>query len=528
VPPPWTWSGLGGAASVTAIDLNLRLAAESVAWGGIEVRRAALDATLESGRLTLRRLGFSLGGMDAALAGTTAFPPAAGAAAAAAAPTTIRFSDLTLELGGTAAGLDALLPSGSPLADFLPAEGLPVALRLAGGGPAEAVALRVEGDVGELRLEAQGTVDAPARRGGGTLTLRHPGAPRLLAPLIGRGADAWLGQGSFALIAALGASAEGLTAEHLDLVAGALRTRGQGLALTLAGVPRPRLTGRILAERLPLPGAATLVGARSEPLGLERLGRLDAELAVEAERLEIEGAPVVERASASLRLAAGNLRIEGAKARLGGGTLEGTLVVEAGGSAPGGGAAAVPRLALEAQAAEVALAAPLFGGLPLDVAASRVQGALRLHAAGHSPAALAATLAGEMTLDLRDGRLLGYDLAAVTEAARLPGLPEAEATLRGVLARSGDGETPFERLELQARIEEGRVVLTRAVLTGGGGSGATAAGSADLARGTLDLVVSAAVMEGAPPVDLRLTGPAEDPRRLPEPAAFLRWKAEHG
>ncbi len=515
LPPPWLWPGLGGVASVTAIDLNLRLAAESVAWGGFVARRAALDATLENGRLTLRRLGFAFAELDVALTGTASFPAQGG--------TPARFSDVTLEIGGMAASLAELLPAGSPLGAALPGDGLPVTLRLAGGGPAEAVALRLEGDLGELRVEAQGTIDAPARRGTGNLTLRHPGAPRLLAPLLGTQADAWLGQGSFALIAGFGASAEGIAAEHLDLVAGALRLRGRGLGLALAAEPSrpPRLTGRIQAERLPLPGAASLAAAWAEPLGLDQLGRLDAELALEAERLEIEGAPAAEQFAATLRLAAGTLRIEGAKARLGGGAVEGALVLEAG----AGGA--VPRLAIEAQGAEVALAAPLLGGLPFDLGAARLRSvALRLRAAGHSPAALAATLAGEVALEAAEGRLLGIDLDAIGAASRLPGLAEAEAALRRSLGEAG-GETPFERLEIQARIEEGRAVLTRAVLAAAT-AGASAAGSFDLARGTLDLVLSARVVEGAPPVDLRLTGKLAAPRRVPEPAAFLRWKAEHG
>jgi len=60
------------------------------------------------------------------------------------------------------------------------------------------------------------------------------------------------------------------------------------------------------------------------------------------------------------------------------------------------------------------------------------------------------------------------------------------------------------------------------------GGGATGTGALDLPRGTLDLLLSATPVAEAPPVGLRLTGPVASPRRLPEIATFLRWKAEHG
>jgi len=54
-----------------------------------------------------------------------------------------------------------VLPAGATERLPLPPE-MPVALRLTGGGPPEALALRAEGDLGELRIEAQATLDLPA------------------------------------------------------------------------------------------------------------------------------------------------------------------------------------------------------------------------------------------------------------------------------------------------------------------------------------------------------------------------------
>ncbi|WP_149541173.1 AsmA family protein [Siccirubricoccus phaeus] len=494
-------------ARLAGFDLNLRLAAETLRWRGLEAGRAALDATLENGRATLRRLALRLGEVDIAASGAAQLGPA------------LRFPDLMLELSGASgAALAPLLPS--EWARLAPLLAEQVTLRLSGSGAPEALALKAEGDLGELRVEANATLDTLAWRGSGALTLRHPGAPRLLAEL-GFGAPDWLGEGSFALVANLSgqrsAEASSLTAEHLDLVAGGLRGRAQvTLALggaaggTAAGGARPRLTGRVALETLPLPWPR--LGAR-EPLALEPLQALDAELALEAARVPLPGEVPLEGLSATLRLAGGGLKLEGLQARLGGGALRGEVALESG--------ASPPRLALSAALADVTLAAPLLG-LPLDLAAGLYAGELRLSAAGHSPAALAATAEGRLEVTGRDGVLTGLSLRALQEAAALPELGRAETALRQALEGGASG---FDRLELAGLLTEGRLRLERAELAGEGGA-ASASGEIDLARGGLDLRLEARPVAEAPPVALRLVGPVGAPRRLAEVAGFLRWKAE--
>jgi hypothetical protein len=62
-----------------------------------------------------------------------------------------------------------------------------------------------------------------------------------------------------------------------------------------------------------------------------------------------------------------------------------------------------------------------------------------------------------------------------------------------------------------------------------GGASAAISGGLDLPRGTLDLLVAVQpATQGAPEIGLRLTGPAEQPRTLPETAAWMRWRAERG
>ncbi|SDC73729.1 AsmA family protein [Belnapia rosea] len=479
-------------AGLAGFDINLRLAAERLAWQRMVAERATLDATVEAGRVSLRRLALRLGEVDLAASGSAQLTPA------------LRVPDLSLEVSGpNGNALMPLLPAG-----WAPLLAQPVALRLSGGGPPEAVALRVEGDLGGLRVEASGTADGRAGRGSGTVTLRHPGAPRLFAPLLGPEIGEWLGEGSFSLIASLNgqlANPPSLAADRLDLVAGTLRLRSQlGLAL---GGPRPRLTGRIQAERLPLPTPALRATA---PLGLDRLAALDADLSVEAGQVEPLGWPQLGSFSTALKLEAGTLRLEGVQARLAGGLLRGGLTIE--------GTASPPRLALEAKLEHATIGEPLFG-LPLDLGAGRVDGQASLQATGHSLAALTATLGGQASVTIQDGLLAGVDLGALQATAALS---SPEAGLRADLA---GGATAFERLEAAATVTDGRIALVRTSIATEGGGAASASGEIDLARGTLDLRLASRPLAEAPEIGLRLTGPLAEPRRLPDLAPFLLWRA---
>ncbi len=485
LPAEPNWQAM--AAAGPGFDLNLRLAANELRWQGAGAQRATVDATLENGRLALRRLTLRLGEVDVT---------AGGALVLGAQP---RFADLLLEAAGPkAAGLARLLPQGWTLPAPLLAQ--PLALRLSGGGAADAVALRAEADLGELRLEGSGTLDAAQHKGQGKVTLRHPNATRLLA---GLGAPAeWLGPGSLAVVAALAASPGQVAAEQLDLVAGGLRARG---SLALAqDLVRPRLSGRLVAEVLPLPGLATLA--------LDRPPGWDIDLALEAARVESEDGPVLEQAAGRLLLEDRRLRLVGVQARLGGGQMEGGLTLDA--------SQEPPRLELQARLAEVAVTPPLLD-LPFDLQAGRLDGSARLTASGHGLPALLATLAGPVQLTVRDGVLTGVDLGALAQAAGLAEPRAAEVALRQALS---GGATAFDRLDLAAVLDAGRARLGEVALVSEAFGSAGAAGEVDLVRGMLDLRLLARPVAEAPELRLRLTGPLQAPRRLPELAEFMRWR----
>lgn len=490
--PQWPdWSAT--AARLGAADVNLRFTADALTLRGQRVERAAVDAAVEGGRLAVRRLSGRVAGADLALSGT---------ATLAAVP---RFSDLSLEVvASSARGLFDLLPPGWQPEPVLAEQ--PLALRVAGGGPADALALRAEGELAELRIESQATLDTGARRVQGALTLRHPGAPRLLSALWHGRDMSWLGEGSFSLITSLLVGPAGATAENFELVAGLLRTRG---ALTLAlGGERPRLAGRLTAERLPLPDPPW---RSTEPLGLAALGGIDAEIALTAQRIEVPDLPPIQDAKAALRLTGGTLDVTGIEAQVSGGALGGEVSIA---TPPG----AAPRARLSLRLSGAAVTGPLLG-LPIDVTSGLAEAELALEAEGHSPAALAASLSGSLRLGARDGVLAGLDLGALQAAA---GAAEPEPAMRRALE---GGVTGFDRLDLAATIDGGVARIAPAALAGPAGP-AAATGQVDLARGTLDVAITARPGAAeAPEVALRLQGLLADPQRVVELADWARWRA---
>ncbi len=495
LPPPGGWAQ--ALRSPPGFDANIRIAADALAWRGLAAERAALDAVLEGGRIGLRRFSARLGGADLTLAGSVV--PGA----------TPRFAELGLEVAAASAtGIAELLAPRFALPAALAA--LPLSLRVTGGGPNEALALAVEGDLGELRAEGQASVNLGQGRATGTLTLRHPGAPRLLMLLGAREPPTWLGEGSFALISTLSGSAAGIGADSLDLVAGGLRLRGP-LALALDGA-RPRLTGRLAAERLPLPGVA-LRGA--DPIDLGALSAVDAELALEATELVLPQLPPLREATARLLLTEGRLALEDIRASLGGGVLDGRLALDSG--------AQPPVLSGALGLAGATLSGPLFG-TPFDIGAGLVEAQGRFTASGHAPAALLATLAGEGRIGVANGVLSGVALGAAAFAAANEDFTAAETALREALA---GGATAVDRLEGGWRAIGGVVTLDGVRIVAEGGATGAVEGSLDLPRGGIDLrfLVQPGPAE-APPIGLRVTGPAATPRRQPEVAAWARWRAE--
>jgi uncharacterized protein involved in outer membrane biogenesis len=462
-------------------DLQLRLSFARLRLRDDVWERLALDGATEGGRIVLRRLAGRHLGLDIVLAGTLS-----GAGPAA------RLSEMTLEAEGPAGPLLGRLGVARPAL-----AAAPLRLRLSGAGPLDALALRLESDLAEARLEAQLTVDWPQDRVQARLTARHPGATRILSQALALPPPDWIGEGSFSLIANLGWRPGSWNAESFELVAGELRGRGQ---LALAG-ERPALSGRLALERLPLPDW--------RGLDLAAWPGFDLDIALTADRVAARGLPLLEGVSARLRADATALRLEEGRAGLAGGSLTAALRLER---------AAPQQLVFEGGMTDIVLAAPLTGR-PLDIAAGRLSGALQLEAQGATPEAWLRSATGQGSLTLRDGVVQGFDAPA---AAAALGWADPGVALAAALA---SGATPIERGQVAFNLAGGRLTLTEAALGAEAGLALGLSGTVDLADDRLALRLALPVPEGAPPVALDVTGPSRNPRREADLAPWRAWRA---
>ena len=390
----------------------------------------------------------------------------------------------------------------------------PASLALAANGPAEALALTVASDIGDLRFEAQPVLDLGHGRWAGPVTLRHPGAPRLAEQLGLNGAPAWLGDGSLAVVAQTTAAPGRIAADSFDLSAGGLHATGQ-LAIETAGVPR--VTGQVSATTLPLP----LPYLRApEPLALGALGGWRASVGVDAQHLALGGLPSIEQAHATVSLEGGLLRIDRFAGRLGGGALAGSAALDS--------RAEPPVLTVDGTLAGATVNGPVLE-TPVDLAGGLADVRLSLTASGHAPAALLATLGGTVRLAVRTGLVTGLDLPRLSSLlqpassgtpARVPASDEA------IAAALAGGATPIDVLKAEGTVTRGVLVLETGLLRAETAT-ARISGQVDLAGGSVDLRIGLRPeIDLSPEIGLRLNGPVDHPSRFPELADLARWRIE--
>ncbi len=473
-------------------DVDLRLEAKQAMFHGNAIAPLSLDAALEAGRLTLRKLDLQINSVHASASGAIS------------------------EAGRVSEGhINLQVPHAAPLAGLLPDRlaflgqraprlwAQPATVQVLASGPPEALGLKITADIADLRFEAQPTLNTGKGTWTSTVQLRHPGAPRLAEALGMANAGLWLGDGSLSLAGQLSGAATHYAADSFELTAGGLRATG---AMTLDRIDaHPFLNGHIAAETLPLP----LVDPRSlDPLPLSVLSGWDGALKLTAGHVLMGQAPLLEQASAALALEHGVLRLDGLSARLAGGALTGKVSLDSGSSPPAG------RIDFEVSGAQ--LGGALFDW-PLDMTAGSVDAGGSLTASGHAPATLLTTLGGEVRLSMRDGVLSGASLPALAGDV-------SEATARAALA---GGETPFQALSLNATLASGVIAISGGEITAPSGN-ASLTGTIDLPGAAADLHLTLRPLTPDPPeVGLRLTGKLDAPRRMLELAGLTRWRAAH-
>jgi len=492
--------GLGEAlAALPPIDANLRLEADEVSAFGVVAREVTLDATLARGQVAVRRLaaGDLVGGV-LTLSGS-------GEAGARS-----RISGFELDFSGTdASRLASLVPASNLIAAAAPVWQGGFTIRAAARAAGEQVAITGFAELLDARLEVAGLADTDFGRVTGRVALRHPGAPRLLAALGIAGTEAWLGQGSLAIVAEGTAAQRTVTVGRAEVVAGDLRAGLSGELGLEPGGGRFRLA--VEAERLPLPPP---VWEGRRPIDLAPLAGWSGTFAIRAAEMPVGTTAGLAAVAAEGELAGGTLRLASLTGRLRGGTIAGSASLSAAGE-----------LAVDVVLADVVIDRPQLE-LPFDLAGGSVSLAASLSGQGQSPAGWFASLRGDLRITVADGVLVGFDLAAAAEALAAP-LPEAEALARIRRALAG-GATAIEQATLVLRAEAGIAAITGLTFRSPYGHG-SGTGEIDLRAGAIGLALAITPVGGGetlPEIGLRASGPVAAPRRVVETAAVARHLAE--
>ncbi len=470
---------------VSGIDAELRLNVRHAMLSGATIEGLAVDAAIEAGSILLRRIEGTVGGARAIASGM-------------------------LGDGGKLSGgkLSVATKDATPVADLLPPTWRatpafwhgPATLEVQAAGPRQALVLGVRLELADALIEASPTLDLTSREWSSTLTVRHPGARRLVAALglseqpALRSLPSWLGDGSLALVAHLTGGPTHLAAEKFDLTAAAMHASGE-LALDRRSAA-PRLSGSAAVDAVTL---ALPNGGSDVPLPLGVLHGWQGNLQLGIGALVAGAGPPLRDASFAIALADDLLKVEQFTAKLGSGTVSGSFAFDA--------AANPPSLSGQISVSDAIITGPL-GNTPIDLLSGRADASVQLGANGFSLSAILATLAGRVALTVNDGAVAGFDLFRLKLAVEKPDPKSAEAAAIDALR---SGATGFDRMEMNASIAHGDLTLDSGRLAGIAGE-AHANGGINLASRTLDVRIALQPALPTPPeVTLHLTGPIDRP-----------------
>lgn len=369
---------------------------------------------------------------------------------------------------------------------------------LSAAGPAGRIGVTFRGDVNDLRAEAEGVADLGARRVEGTATLRHPGAPRLLAGLGLPDADAWLDHGSVAVTAHVQAGVGRVSAADISISAALLRASGS-LDLDLTQSP-PGVSGLWHAETLPLPAQPAAEAALPWAL----LVGYSAALGVQADHVSVARRPAATAARATITVSGGSAFVDAVEATLPIGRLVGGVAASVVGEEP----------RLVARGALLGAGASLLPGRTLTD--GRLDLAAEVSATGLSPAAWLASAAGEFDLVLSGARLQRVDMQRLGRA--LAARPRR--VTRALTAAATIGAHSDVSGTVSGQVEHGVAHLVGATVQGEGGT-LRMDGTVDVAARTLALHLQARPDGAASALPISLIGPWDAARWLPDFRAVL-------
>ncbi|WP_235062867.1 AsmA family protein [Paramagnetospirillum caucaseum] len=280
--------------------------------------------------------------------------------------------------------------------------------------------------------------------------------------------------------------------------------------------PKPRRRAGHAAPPPPpvVPAAASSdTGWSRTPLDLGWLRDLDADLSLDAKALSLSGWRLDQP-----RLHVGLTRGVADLDRLSGRLLGGELAAAARLSAN------AVTLSASLSGADLAQVKPASGGLRLEK--GRMAGEMRLAAAGTSPAALVSSLAGNGRLEVADGEVSGFDLAAMD--SRMRNIENLGSLLGLVQAGLSGGRSRFSSLSGTFAADRG-IVASRDLALVAEGGGATGIATIDLPKETISSKFAFRLAApDAPALGLRLEGRLAAPVKAVDVNDLQRWLVEKG
>jgi hypothetical protein len=403
------------------------------------------------------------------------------------------------------------LPSAAPLAAFLPAADQPpakvMAPRLAAAveaaGPPTALATSASLTLGDFSLTASPVLDLAGGTAKGPVTLRHPSAIAAVS-LFGLNAGiAWPGAGSLSMRADMTLSRTQFALPDFVVSFGDLTADG-----TISVTADHQINGDIAAATLALP---------PPPAGLTpfwtALSGASGKILVSANRVLVAGTPLLGQTSGSIALQPNSDNFSITHAQFAGGTLAADMTAT---TAPATPPSLEGKVSLTA-ADPSQIALPF--AFPLTIPTGTISLQANLTAAGYSPPAWAATLAGTASLAAKSGTLAGFSLQGAGDA--LTAIPRDPALTSACLS----GASRFDTLSVAGNFDHGIYSLTAASLQSPAGS-VTATGSIDVPDQDLSLNLSLLPnVPAPPPIGLALDGPWAKPQKTTATRDALAWTA---
>lgn len=460
----------GGALALPDFDGDVFVRIADATWRGGSI--GAMDAALHSAGsgVTLRRLTLEGAAGKLSLAGTLG-------------------ADLSLSDGHAAASTQDVAALAAAAARF----GFPTHLLQPGlwqgganlemnaAGPSHAIRGQLRADAGDLRAEAEVTIDAAAPSLAATVTIRHPGAPRLLASLGAAQAERWLDTGSFALLAQLSATAGHIHVANLDITAASLRVSAQANA-DVTG-PMPVIEATIAADTLPLPWR--------EPLPAAWLQGWNGVLHIGAAHVLADLQPIAHALHTDVTVQDGAILADPLTAAIGGGGVTGQAAADLS-QTPAREAAHLSLTKIPLPEAATGLRVDIGGGTVAGTADLDSTGAPRTWLPSH----------GSFALQVSGTHIAGLDFPRVTRL-----LVTHRLSPKPLIAALTAGTSPDMDGTLSGAIDHGRLTLGPSALTSPAGT-LTLAGTLMLDGSTADIGIAVAPdAPSPPPIHLQLSGP---------------------